>query len=156
MDESTKPHLPSRGPSPGAGHETTDVNIWAVGKFGIALVIITALSIGMLIGLFKFFQSREAGATTVDPVKMFPSPQLEQSEPTDLKQFREVEEKVLNGYAWVDPQKGLVRIPVNQAIDLLAKKGLPTRQQTPAQAAAVSMPTESGLGQVVHPEEPKK
>jgi len=152
MDESTKPHHPS----PGAGHETTDVNIWAVGKFGIALVIITVISIGMLIGLFKFFQSREAEAVALDPVKIFPSPQLERSEPTDLKEFRETEEKVLNGYAWVDPQKGVVRIPVNQAIDLLAKRGLPTRSQMPAQTAAVSVPTESGLGQPAHAEEPKK
>src|SRR5437867_6773464 len=140
MDENTKP----RQPSPGIGHETTDVNIWAVGKFGIALIIITLLSIILLIGLFKFFQSREAEAVAVDPVKIFPSPQLERSEPTDLKEFRETEEKVLNGYAWVDPQKGVVRIPVNQAIDLLAKRGLPTRAQMPAQTAAVSVPTESG------------
>ena len=152
MDENTKPHHPS----PGVGHETTDVNIWAVGKFGIALVVITVLSIGLLIGLFKYFQSRESEAVAIDPVKIFPSPQLEQSEPTDLKEFRATEDKVLTGYAWVDPQKGLVRIPVNQAIDLLAKRGLPTRQQAPAPTSNVSIPTESGLGQPAHPEEPKK
>lgn len=151
MDENTKHHQPP----PGAGHERTDVNIWAVGKFGIALAVVTMLSIGLMIGLFKYFQSRQAEAVAVDPVKIFPSPQLEQSEATDLKQFHETEEKVLNGYAWVDPQKGLVRIPVNQAIDLLAKRGLPTRQQTAPQSAQVSMPTESGLGQPAHAEEKK-
>jgi hypothetical protein len=151
MDEHTK----HPRPSPGAGHETTDVNIWAVGKFGIALIVITALSIGLLIGVFRYFQSREGEPIAVDPVKTFPSPQLEQSEPTDLQQFHETEDKVLNTYAWVDPQKGLIRIPVNQAIDLLAKRGLPTRQQA-AQAQTVSMPTESGLGQPAHAEEPKK
>ena len=143
MDENTKHPEPPRG----AGHETADVNIWAIGKFAIALIVITAVSIVMLIGLFRYFQSREGEAKAIDPVKMFPSPQLETSEPTDLKQFRETEEKFLTGYAWVDPQKGVVRIPVSQAIDLLVKRGLPVRQQVVNQTAAVSMPTESGLGQ---------
>src|SRR5882757_222835 len=135
MDENTKP----KHPSPGAGHETTDVNIWAIGKFGIALAIITVVSIGLLIGLFRYFQSREDEAKALDPVKMFPSPQLETNEPMDLRTFRETEEKYLTEYAWVDPQKGVVRIPINQAIDLLAKRGLPVRKQPEIQASAVSM-----------------
>ncbi|MGH9550659.1 MAG: hypothetical protein ACRD3W_14865, partial [Terriglobales bacterium] len=57
-------------------------------------------------------------------------------------------DKLLNGYAWIDPQKGLVRIPINQAIDLLARRGLPSRPQTemPPLSIGVSVPTESGLG----------
>ncbi len=32
----------------------------------------------------------------------------------------------LNTYAWVDKDAGVVRIPVDRAIDLLAQKGLPS------------------------------
>jgi len=130
------------------GHETADVNIWAVGKLGIALVVITILSIGLLVGVFQFFNNRDdRGAQTVDPVKMFPAPQALTNEPQGLADYRKAEEKLLTGYGWVDQQKGVVRIPVDQAIDLLAKRGLPVRQQTAA-ASTVSMPTESGLGVV--------
>jgi hypothetical protein len=154
MEDHTK--HPHPNPHHGPGHETSDVNIWAIGKFAIALVIMTVLSLGLLIGLFRFFQSRDnPNAAKVDPVKTFPSPQLEQNEPRDLEQYRETEQKLLNGYAWVDPQKGVVSIPIDQAIDLLAKRGLPSRQQAP-QAPAVSMPTESGLGQVRAAEEGMK
>ena len=146
MDEHTK-HL--RG-----GHETTDVNIWAIGKFGVALVILTILSIGLLIGVFRFFESRTAEGTAVNPTKIFPKPQL-QSEPViDLKAFRHAEDQVLHSYGWVDQQKGIARIPIDQAIDRLAAKGLPVRQTQPA-APTVSVPTESGPGVISAPAEAK-
>jgi hypothetical protein len=143
---------------PALGHETTDVNIWAVGKFGAALVIMTLLSVGLLIGVFQFFNTRdERQVKAVDPTKMFPSPQLLPDEPKNLSRFRADERQILSGYGWVDQKNGVVRIPIDQAMDLLAKRGLPVRQQA-AQPAGVSLPTESGLGVVPETvqEEPRK
>ena len=50
-------------------HETTDINVWAVGKFGIALVIVTIISLGLVFGLMMYFQAREEShhATTIQP-----------------------------------------------------------------------------------------
>ena len=137
MDEHTR--------HPRVGHETTDVNIWAIGKFGIALVVITVLSVGLLIGVFRYFMSLESEGKPVNPVTLFPNPRLQANPVTDLREFRENEGKLLHGYGWVDPQKGIARIPIEQAIDMVAKKGLPSRQAAP-QTATVSVPTESGLG----------
>ena len=124
MDETRQPH------NPRIGHETTDVNVWAVGKFAIGLVIVCVVSIALLFGLLKFFQSREetSVANTVDPVKLFPEPQLQKTPIMDLKAIHAEEDKLLNGYAWVDPKQGIVRIPVDRAIEVLAKRGLPTRE----------------------------
>lgn len=144
MDENINPHY--REPLP--GHEVSDVNIWAIGKFGIALVVIVLLSVGLLVGVFQFFQARENRvAKAIDPVKAFPLPQLLQNEPKNLAAFRAEETHAVDSYGWVDQQKGVVRIPVAQAIDLLAQRGLPARQPTATQVPAVSVPTESGLGQ---------
>jgi hypothetical protein len=147
MEDHTKhPHAKPDSHA-GPGHETSDVNIWAIGKFGLALVILTILSIGLLIGVFRFFQTREAtNAGIVDPTKLFPSPQLESSEPKNLGQYREEEQKLLTTYGWVDQQKGVVRVPIDQAIDMLAQRGLPVRQQQ-VPVRTVSVPSESGLGQ---------
>ena len=145
-------------------HETSDVNVWAVGKFGIGLVIVTILSFALLLGLFRYFQAREEASkgTTVEVLKVFPEPRLETNEPRDLKDVRDDEEKLLKGYSWVDQQKGIVRIPVDVAIDVLAKRGLPSRAGAPAPtaaalnapAAAPAAPKESTHE---HPaEEPKK
>ena len=129
MDEIRPPDTPH------AGHETTDVNVWAVGKFAIGLVIVCAVSLVLLFGLLKFFQSREetSVANTVEPVKLFPEPQLQKTPILDLKTIRAEEDKLLNGYAWVDQQKGVVRIPLSQAIEVLAKRGLPSRSEVPKQ-----------------------
>jgi hypothetical protein len=64
-----------------------------------------------------------------EPGKAFPQPQLQESEVLDLKAIRVAEDQVLNSYAWMDPEKGVVRIPIDHAIDLLAKRGLPSRPQ---------------------------
>ena len=120
MDENRHPHI---------GHETTDVNVWAVGKFAIGLVIVCVVSIALLFGLLRFFQSREetSVANTVEPTKMFPQPQLQKTPIPDLKAIRAEEDKLLNGYAWVDQPKGVVRIPVERAIEVLVQRGLPSR-----------------------------
>jgi len=116
--------------NPRLGHETTDINVWAVGKFGIALAAVMIVSLFLLFGLMKYFQSQEATEVvkTVDPAKVFPQPQLQQTPIPDLKTFHADEDKVLNTYGWVDPQKGIVRIPIDRAIDVLAQRGLPARK----------------------------
>jgi hypothetical protein len=136
--------------TPGPGHETSDINVWAIGKFGIGLVAICVISLLMLLGLFKYFQSQEETATTpkVEPRQIFPQPQLQQTPVLDLRAIRAEEDQVLNSYGWVDQPKGVVRIPIAQAIDILSKRGLTSRPQPGVQSDAgnVSVPTESGLG----------
>ena len=112
------------------GHETTDINVWAVGKFAFALVGVTLVSLVLLFGLMKYFQSRETSEVvkTIEPTKVFPEPQLQKTPIPDLKTFHADEDKVLNSYAWVDQPKGVVRIPIDRAIDVLAQRGLPSRK----------------------------
>jgi hypothetical protein len=119
----------NRAPHP--GHETTDINVGAVGKFGVALMAVTLLSLVLLFGLMKYFQSRETTAVvkTVDPAAVFPQPQLQVAPTPDLKTFRAEEDKVLSSYGWVDQPNGVVRIPIDQAIEVLAKRGLPSRKE---------------------------
>jgi hypothetical protein len=135
------PHLPDsplpethlrEAPANGPGHETGDINVWAIGKFAFALIAIIAISLGLLVGLFKYFQTRDDAnptAVRVDPIKLFPEPRLERSPIPDLQTVRAEEDRMLNSYGWVDPQKNVVRVPIDVAIDLLAKKGLPSRPQ---------------------------
>jgi hypothetical protein len=140
---------------PTVRHEHADVNIWAVGRFGIALVFLCILSLGLLFGLFKYFESSVGGSLpdlNVDARRLPPQPQLQKAPIQDLQEMRAAEDQLLNSYGWVDQSKGIVRVPINQAIDMLAKRGLPARPQTdaPSAAASVSIPTEAGLGPKVH------
>lgn len=136
-----------------AGFEETDVNVMAVGKFAVALAITIALAMLLLVGVFKYFQAQEGGqASSPDPAKMFPQPQLQTTPIPDLKAIRAAEEQVLTSYGWVDQPKGVVRIPIARAMDLLVERGLPARAEAPPQSAGnVSVPTESGLGPKMQP-----
>jgi hypothetical protein len=118
-------------PDAALGHETTDINVWAVAKFAIALVIVTIISLVLLFGLMKYFESRYHPelATVEDPTKLFPEPRLQRTPVVDLREFRSQEQKVLDTYGWIDQPKGIVRIPIDRAIDVLAARGLPSTAQ---------------------------
>jgi hypothetical protein len=137
-------------------HEHRDVNVWAVYKFGIALAVLCVVACGLLYGLYTFLLSREGGAlgrgaANIDSRTLPPNPRLQSKPITDLKEIREEEDKVLNGYGWVDQKNGVAHIPVDRAIDLLAQRGLAARPASAAQTASdVTVPTESGLGLKVH------
>ncbi|SPE29583.1 quinol:cytochrome c oxidoreductase, cytoplasmic subunit [Candidatus Sulfopaludibacter sp. SbA6] len=147
-----KPHLPDLT-EPAARHEHSDVNAWMVGKFGIALALLCIVAMGLLFGLFRYFQSMDGGQPLVTAVKLPPAPTLEITPALDLKAIRAAEDQLLTSYGWVDREKGVVRIPIARAIDLLAQRGLPSRPQNEVQTAArdVSVPTESGLGPKMQP-----
>ena len=144
MEENKHPHI---------GHETSDVDTWAVGKFGIGLLLLCIATLGLIFGVFRYFQNEldaKPGATAVvDPVKVFPQPQLQTTPVLDLQAVRAEETQRLTTYGWVDQPKGVVRIPIDRAIELLAARGLPARTvQPPAQD--ISVPTESSLGMKQH------
>jgi hypothetical protein len=72
---------------------------------------------------------------------------------TDLEEMRAAEDKVLHNYAWLDQANGIVRIPIDHAIDLVAQRGLPARKESGPQSAAagVTVPTASALGPIMQP-----
>jgi hypothetical protein len=137
-------------------HEHRDVNVWAVYKFGIALSVLCVVAVGLLYGLYTFFLNREGGAlgrgqANIEGRPLPPNPRLQSKPIVDLKEIRAAEDKILNGYGWVDQKTGVAHIPVDRAIDLLAQRGLATRPESAAHAASdVTVPTESGLGMKVH------
>jgi ADP-ribose pyrophosphatase YjhB (NUDIX family) len=61
-----------------------------------------------------------------DEITTFPQPRLERNERLEINQFRVQEEQTLNSYGWVDQKAGVVRIPIDRAMQLIAQRGLPT------------------------------
>jgi hypothetical protein len=43
----------------------------------------------------------------------------------DIRQFREREDQMLDSYGWIDRQNGVIRIPIEQAKQLILQRGLP-------------------------------
>jgi hypothetical protein len=85
--------------------------------------------------MFDFFYAREDAKNASNPSalminerqKLPPEPRLQALPKVELKDLRADEEAILTSYGWVDPNKGVVRIPIDQAIDIMAQKGLPSK-----------------------------
>jgi hypothetical protein len=69
-----------------------------------------------------------------DPEAMSAPPQPPDAAGAGLQGLRAREEGVLESYGWVDQKAGIVRIPIEEAMRLLAERGLPS--PSPSAAAA--------------------
>src|SRR5579859_969908 len=108
-----------------------DVNVRAVTKFGLGLTAGVILVAFLMWFVFDQFSGRETRRSpqpermeASNPQKEPPEPRLQPNPPIDLKEFRAGEDAILNNYGWIDPEKGIVRIPVARAMELVAKEGL--------------------------------
>jgi hypothetical protein len=63
--------------------------------------------------------------------------------PAEVKRLRQQEDAVLTTYAYVDRKRGMVRIPIEQAIQLLVERGGRLSVQEPASAAPTQGPPKS-------------
>jgi hypothetical protein len=96
---------------------------WPLGTIALVLLgtlIFLVIAPFVLIGAFPRAVSDVSRALTVEP----PQPRLQTDPPEDLAQFLVDEDKRLNTYYWIDKQKGIVHIPIKQAIQELAEEGI--------------------------------
>ena len=131
-------------PRPGArGYETKDANVpWI---FGIVLVlacsgVVTHLTLaGFLRHLIRGGMPTDAwtaGHGLSQSVPQGAFPRLQVSARLDLTQFHAREDEELTNYGWVNRSAGIVRIPIEKAMDLVLRKGLPVRTN---EAASVGL-----------------
>ena len=124
------------------GYETRDANAGGVFKFLAALGIVLLITGLVCWGLFRFFSAHEVNqAASESPfagTRQLPlGPQLQVNPREDWLKFREEQEKSLETYAWENRSAGTVRVPIEAAMELLVKKGVPvqgTPQALPAGA----------------------
>jgi hypothetical protein len=71
-----------------------------------------------------FFYDRWMGASPdIRPPTAFPAPRLQSDPAGELEAFQAAQRQALDGYGWVDQGQGLVRIPIERAMALLAARG---------------------------------
>jgi hypothetical protein len=157
MDEMQR-STPAMEDNPEVRHEVSDINvravIWSIAIFiGVAVVIHVALYF-----LFEFFAAGERRRSD-QPVTMVrtgrraqpPQPRLQpfpdqpaawqgaqqratfNTPVTDMQELTAREETILNSYGWANREQGLVRIPIDRAMELMLERGVPVGQ-VPAEA----------------------
>ena len=112
------------------GWEVQDADPRAIIKFGIGLAISTVLIVFFLAWLFGILARRDVTLTqpisaVSEPVREPPAPRLQVNPYSDVGTLRQHEEQVLSSYGWVDKSAGVVRIPIERAMGLVAQRGIP-------------------------------
>jgi hypothetical protein len=133
----TEPRGSAAGASP--GYERRDASPASLLKFGAGLLLILVFSLfGMKWMFFYFAKVQQLGppASPFENARVLPpEPRLQVHPKADLEKYRESEIQILTTYGWVDKQNGVVRIPIDRAMDLLLERGLPARSASEAAAA---------------------
>lgn len=105
-----------------------------IGIFGGVLIGMWII-IGLVYFLFQWMAHESALASPPPlPIELHgnpvpPEPRLQQAPRRDLKALNAREDWNLTHYSWVDKQKGIVAIPITQAIHILAARGIPPQKQ---------------------------
>ena len=106
--------------NPDTAYEQSDWHIGAAGLAYLGILVFLAVAAFVMIAAFPRAVSDVSRALAVEP----PQPRLQTNPPQDLARFRADEDKQLNSYYWVDKQKGLVHIPIDEAMKRVAAEGI--------------------------------
>jgi len=145
------------------GFEKEDLDTVGVLFFMVGLAVVGVLIYFIVIGFYKYLDAYDrthqapmnpmALKTGADPATMnfgemkdkvdatFPKPVLEYNEKLQFTPEVAKEDQILGSYDWVDQKNGVVRIPIDQAIDIVAKRGLPVIPPGEATKASASTKT---------------
>lgn len=137
----TEPNIRTKG----VRHESRDTNLPSLALFGVAIVVTVAIVMFFCWGLFRIYTHVQPLGPTVTPFAssrpLPPEPRLQPKPENDLQNYLEDQHTELNSYGWVDRSQGIVRIPIERAMQLLLQQGLPVRassQSAHASANSVS------------------
>lgn len=108
-------------------YERTDLSVrGTIGAFVLLSVMI--LVVGASVWMLREEFRGETGASRGEVPAVAGSvraPPLQVSPPSDLAELRRRSQAILQSTAWVDKEKGLVRIPIGHAMNVLSERGWP-------------------------------
>jgi hypothetical protein len=94
--------------------------------FGLGAIVVLIAGSFLIVALAQKVITAviEDGGTRVPPRvpvrELPPEPRLQAEPVEDLRRLRDEEDAVLESYAWIDRSQGIVQIPIERAIELLA------------------------------------
>jgi hypothetical protein len=152
----------------GVAHEESDLNLDGIIKFVIHLIVLVAASAAIVYGMYRFFSGQEYEQEKAEtpstllkreqrasgkPEDMFPEPRLQTLPVPDLQAYRAAEEQKLKSYNWLDKEKGLVSIPIDEAKKRLLAQMKASASEPPARTGAQTQTPPAGTAK---PQAPAK
>jgi hypothetical protein len=129
-------------------YEKEDINERSTFWFGFWILAVMVGVSFLIKPLYDFLVTRGVETQTpaayvagADPEALEPpAPRLQVVPEQDLAAFRAQEDAILGSYAWVEKDRGIVRIPVEEAMRIVAERGLPAFPAPEADAEGEETP----------------
>jgi hypothetical protein len=145
---------PKHEAPPPAGYETTDAAVGPTLRAGVFLLAAMFLVSLIVVPLYWLYarQETEAQPRAANVLKESPPPgvfpRLVEDEPRALAEFRAKEDLLLGSYGWVERDRGIARMPIDEALRVVGARGaLPVfAAAPPAGASTPSRGTPSPSG----------
>ncbi len=118
-----------------AGHETNDANVRAIVWTLAGLAAGAALVCLLVYGIFRYLADHPLTETQPNPMaeaagrQIPPAPRVDDHPAIELQELRSQEDQILSTYGWTDKEKGVVRIPIDRAMEIKLQRGFPTRKE---------------------------
>lgn len=114
------------------GHEADEMNLKVPIALGSGVVALVVISFLIAAGLRTAWQPQPAPPRWVKPgASSTPRVTLNPRQPQQRAELQAAEAKQLSTYGWVDEPQGVAHIPIDRAMSLLVKHGLPEPKPMP-------------------------
>jgi hypothetical protein len=105
-------------------HEPQEPSLRGLLVAGIVLAAAIVIAVGVSLGLVGLFGGFGRPLARAEHPPM-PQPHLQPHPLAERARYDARQRVKLSGYQWVDRRKGLVRIPIERAMQILAERGRP-------------------------------
>lgn len=114
------------------GYEIRDWDIRYIIAFGVVMFVAAVVIHVAIWWMLEGFAERSLSLGIQIPPALVtpreaPGPGVDAAPVEQLQEMREGERELLTGYGWIDREAGVVRIPIDRAMELTAERGLPAR-----------------------------
>lgn len=113
-------------------HEPNTFNVRMAVYSGIGLAVLCIgtliLTAGVYRGLTKQTPEDETHADFVYAQQQQTDPKLRFARTEEVDQTRREAEQLLHSYEWIDEDKGIARVPISRAMEMVLEEGLPARE----------------------------
>ncbi len=110
-------------PAAHPGHEISDLDVSYVRWFSLGIVMLVILSAAaafFLLSGWRIPRAATADAAAAEESAAAPFATLQSEPQNELRSYRRSKASELDGYGWVDRAGGVVHIPIDRAMELMA------------------------------------
>lgn len=111
------------------GHESAGVHTRIIALWGLALVVLIGVSLGLMYWLTTELTGRQARDTaprrTMLEAARAAEPRIEPNQALEMRMQRETETDVLNSHGWVDREEEIVHLEIERAMRIMTERRLP-------------------------------